>query len=182
METRKLVQPKVDETVKWLKAHPRIQKQSIRALKLGDRCLCDVIALRPQTLLALAAGTYEAAVAARAPKEVLLTLKTRRDMVKSGLERLPRFAYSWLSVSQMGDVKSKAKVGSLLAKAALRAPDRSNKKLLTELSQSLTARPGGGGGGAASLPCWLCCALGCLECGPFCVVCCVFGCLICTFW
>jgi hypothetical protein len=170
------IQANIDKTVAWLKANPKIAERSIQALKLGRACPCDALALHPQLLLKVATGTFRSAAAAKAPKEVLQTLKTRRDLVRKGLDRLPKFAYSWLSVAQLGDIKSKAKARSLITAAAARAPDAANKKALKQLAESFAARPGGGG---SSLPCLLCCAIGCLECGPFCVICCIIGCLIC---
>jgi hypothetical protein len=178
MASKTVVQPDAEEAVKWLKANPKVLKQSIKALKLGDQRLSDAIALRPQTLLDLATNTYKAAVAAGAPRDVLFTLKTRRDLTRAGLTRLPKFAYSWLSICQLRGVESKAKARSILAKAASASPDKANQEALLQVAKSIAARPGGGGG-QASLPCLLCCAISCLECGPFCIICCVFGCLIC---
>jgi hypothetical protein len=161
MATQTIAQPKVDEAVQWLKANPHVVQQSLDSLELGDRCLCETIALRPQTLLKLATKTHQAAVRARAPKDVLAVLKLRKELVKSGLANLPRFAYSWFSICQMIDIESKAKAGSFLAGSVS------------------GRRRQDGGRVSAKLPCLLCCALGCLECGPLCIGCCLLGCLIC---
>jgi hypothetical protein len=179
MATKTDSQPNAEEAVKWLKANPRVLKQSIKALKLGDQRLCDAIGLRPQTLLEVATNTHKAAIAAGAPKSVLLALKTWRNSTRAGLAQLPKLAYSWLSICQLGDVDSKAKAGSALTKAALVAPDRANREALRQLAKSLRARPAGGGG-ARILWCRLCCDLGCILCGTFCVTCCIHGCFICN--
>jgi hypothetical protein len=180
MATQTIAQPKVDEAVQWLKANPHVVQQSLDSLELGDRCLCETIALRPQTLLKLATKTHQAAVRARAPKDVLAVLKLRKELVKSGLANLPRFAYSWFSICQMIDIESKAKAGSFLTQAALLAPDKLNENALHQLAGSVSGRRRQDGGRvSAKLPCLLCCALGCLECGPLCIGCCLLGCLIC---
>lgn len=172
-----ITQADIDSAVKWLKANSKVIKQSTKLLH-GDGDLCDEILLRPQLLLDIAGSTYKSAAAAGAPREVLNVLKTRRDYTKEGLARLPSVAYSWLSLCGLRGVESKAKAHSLLTKAASRAPDRINREALMKLAGSVAARPKGGGG-AASVPCLLCCAIACLECGPGCLVCCVVGCLIC---
>jgi hypothetical protein len=171
----------VDEAVAWLKENPKVVRQSINSLNLKDQRLSDAIALRPRTLLELANNTYKAAVEARAPKDVLLVLKTRRDLTKGGLTRLPKFAYSWLSICQLRDIESKAKARSILTKAASASPDKANQDALRQVAKSIGVRSGVGDT-QASLPCSLCCAIGCVECGPFCIQCCIPGCLICLIF
>lgn len=184
MATNKTVLPRdIDETTEWLKANPAVIKKSIDAVQTGDMDLCDAIALRPQLLLEIAGNTHKEALAAKAPKQVLLTLKTRQNMVRDGLKKLPKYAYSWLSVFDLRGVDNDTKARSILVKAASKSPDKANQKVLGELVKSIEyRRAGGSGGGAVKLPCWLCCALACMECGPGCIVCCVFGCLLCTLF
>jgi hypothetical protein len=186
MASKTAVEPNVEEAVAWLKANPKVVRQSIKALKLKDQRLSDAIALRPRTLLELANNTYKAAVDAGAPKGVLLTLKTRRDLTKGGLPRLPLFAYSWLSICQLRDVESKAKALSILAKAASAAPDQANRDALRRVVEANTARTRGGGVGVTvgpvKIPCLVCCLLACFECGPGCLICCFIGCLICMIF
>lgn len=174
-------QPNVDEAAAWLKENPKVIEQSINSLNLKDQRLSDAISLRPRTLLELANNTYKAAVEAGAPKDVLLVLKTRRDLTKGGLIRLPKYAYSWLSICQLRDIESKAKARSVLTKAASVSPDKANREALLQVAKTIGVRSGVGTG-QANLPCLLCCAIGCVECGPFCIPCCILGCLLCLIF
>lgn len=182
MPTDNTVLPRdIDDTTEWLKANPKILKKSIDALKLVDLDLCDALALDPQLFLKLAGNTYNEAVAAKAPKRVLLTLKTRRNMTKGGLTHLPKFAYSWLAICQLRGVDSKAKARAILIKAASASPDKANQKILGLVAESIEARQDGGGSNRG-LPCALCCAIGCLDCGLACIFCCVMACFICMIF
>jgi len=191
MAKNNVVLPDVDAASTWLKANSQVIEKAIERCNLDNLRLCDALALRPELYLELASSTYKESQAADAPKAVLTALKTQVACVKRGLDHLPAYAYSWLMVTQLRGIESKAKAQSILKRAILRAPDTNNKRALEAILESVVniKQPGSKAKGAKTSAkakmrfnwprCGFCCILGCLDCGPYCFLCCAIGCLVC---
>jgi hypothetical protein len=200
MPNTKIQRAEVENAARWLKQNTHVRKRAIAKCDLGGQPFGTALVLRPELYLELVNNVYREARAARAPKDVLRILSTQVTMIRSGLENLPKLAYTWMVITQLREVdnRSKRKAQSILRSAILRAPDAKNRTALRAMltsalnhhdlpsgkgrkSQPTRAlrRPGGGGVLFDPGACFFCCVLGCEFCGPFCLICCFISCIIC---